>query len=425
VQGIKLGLDTIRAALIALGEPQARYPSLLVAGTNGKGSTVAMASGILCAMGQRVGSTVSPHLTEYRERFLIDGVPIAQSDLQALGERVARVLDADAASEAITFFEIGVALSLAWFAEQKVDSAVIEVGMGGEFDATRACVPLVAGLVSIDEDHLKHLGPTLADVARTKARVAPPGGVLVVGEAREDRLGPVFTEAQAVGCAVWLCGRDFSLTGADGDLTYRSATLVVPEIALGLAGAHQRGNAATAVAVVQAFCAARGEPGPTPDEVRRGLRTAFIAGRLEALALTPGGASVLLDGAHNPAGAVALGAELARGARPARRVWLYAAMGDKDRGPILDAVGPHVDEVWCTRGTSTPRFADPELLASEARDRGLPARCFSSPAAAVAEARRELTADDQLLVAGSLYLVGDVRPLILARIGQRTPAVSG
>lgn len=422
VQGIKLGLDNIRAVLSALGQPQRRYPSLLIGGTNGKGSTVAFASAILRAQGLSVGATVSPHLTEYRERFLLDGEPIAQDSLERLARRVAGRIDDDPSCAGVTFFELGVALALTWFADRSVDAAVVEVGMGGEFDATRASEPVTGAITSVDMDHVRHLGPTVLDIARTKARIAPRGGILVVGETREDRLGPVLEEAAAVHAAVWLRGREFSIElvgsyGSDtptGDLLrYRGPGRALDGLTLSLAGVHQRSNAATAVAAVDAFCDAAGRPRPSDDAVRVGLATARIPGRMERLPLGSRGAHALLDGAHNPAGADALAAELRARPRPRRRVWLYAAMGDKDRQPILDALLPHVDEVWCTKGTSTPRFAEPELLAEEIAQSGdTVVRLFPHPDEALAAAE-SLGPDDELLVAGSLYLVGDVRPRLV------------
>lgn len=372
-----------------------------------------MVSSILCTMGLRVGSTVSPHLTEYRERFLVQGEPISADDLTALGRRVAGRLDPDPASAEITFFELGVALALTWFAEQSVDAAVVEVGMGGEFDATRACDPVVAALVSVDMDHVRHLGPTLDDIARTKARVAQRGGTLVVGETRPDRIAPILEEATALGASVVCRGVDFHLRARGDGLRFEGLGLDVSGIRLGLRGAHQQGNAATATASVLAFCDAMGVARPSGDQIREGLGSACIAGRLERMQCPGSGAAVLLDGAHNAAGARALADTLAGWERPVRRVWLYAAMSDKDRAPILDALLPHVDEVWCTAGSSTPRFADPEILAREVTTAGGRACVLQSPAVGVQRAAAELTPDEELLVAGSLYLVGDARPLLL------------
>ncbi|MCO4773325.1 MAG: bifunctional folylpolyglutamate synthase/dihydrofolate synthase [Deltaproteobacteria bacterium] len=417
VQGIKLGLDNIRAALAALGDPQQSYPSLLVAGTNGKGSTVSMASAMLLAGGQRVGSTVSPHLTEYRERFLLDGVAVSQEALEEHGRWVATRLDPAPDCQDITFFELGVALALSLFAAEEVDCAVIEVGMGGEFDATRACGPHVLALTNVDMDHVRHLGPTLLDIARTKARAAPEGGVVVVGEKREDRLGPILEEVAAAGATLWLRGRDFSITEGAGGLRYVGPSLTLDGITLGLAGAHQVDNAAVALASVEAFCARAGIALPSDEALREGLLEARVPGRLERLPLGNSGAGVLLDGAHNPAGARALERELAATSRPRRRIWLYAAMNDKDRQPLVSALLPHVDEVWCTAGSSTPRFAEPSQLAQEIRDAGGRAQVVTAPPQGVERAMAALGPGDELLVAGSLYLVGDVRPRLVAEQG--------
>jgi len=367
----------------------------------------------LRAMGLRVGATVSPHLTEYRERFLIQGEKITEDALRSLGSRVAVRLDPHPSATEITFFELGVALALTWFAEESVDAAVVEVGMGGEFDATRACDPVVASLVSVDMDHVRHLGPTLDDIARTKARVVGTGGVLVVGETRPDRLAPILEEAAGRRASTLCRGSDFSMAVRGDGLCFEGLGMQVSGIHLGLRGAHQRGNAATATASVLTFCDAVGQARPDGDQIREGLKTAHIPGRMEHMRCPGGGAAVLLDGAHNAAGALALADALAAEERPSRRVWLYAAMNDKDRGPLLDALLPHVDEVWCTAGSTTPRFTDPAVLAEEVAAAGGDARVLGSPALGVQKAAAEMTADEQLLVAGSLYLVGDARPSLL------------
>ncbi len=374
-----------------------------------------MTGAILRAAGLTVGSTISPHLTEYRERFLVDGEPISQAALEAHAEVVAARIDPCPGCADITIFEIGVALALSWFAVKEVDCAVIEVGMGGEFDATRAADPRVLALTSVDMDHARHLGPTLLDIAGTKARATPRRGIAVVGETREDRLGPVRAAVDAAEATLWLRDRDFRMEPGPDGLTYTGPGRRVDDVVLALRGVHQRGNAAVAVATVDAFCDRAGLLRPTDDMVRRGLAEARIAGRLETFLM--GDVQVLLDGAHNPASARALAGELSRCPKPTRRIWLYAAMEDKDRGPLVDVLLPHVDEVWCTAGTSTPRFADPLQLVEEVVAAGGAARVVASPVDGLAEARALLATGDELLVAGSLYLVGDVRPRVVSPTG--------
>ncbi len=410
VQGIKLGLDNMHAALDALDRPQRRYPVLLVGGTNGKGSVVAMCEAMLRAQGLRVGATISPHLSSFRERFRVDGRSIEQAELVQVARSVAEVIDDDPDCTEITLFELGIVLALQWFALREVDCAVVEVGMGGEFDATRAAEPLVAALVSVDLDHERHLGPTVADIARTKARVAEAGMPVVVGERRSDRLDPILEELLRAHASPILAGRDFDLApGADG-LLFTGLERHIAGLHLGLRGAHQRGNAAVAVASAITFAQRAGLGPLTDDAVRRGLADAFVPGRLEEVALDTG-VPALLDGAHNGAGARALADALQLRA-PRRRVWLFASMEDKDRRPMYEALVPHVHEVWCCKGSSTPRFADPADLVQELEAWPVRATNVGTPEAGLRLAAAQLGPEDELLIAGSLYLIGDVRPLL-------------
>lgn len=406
--GIKLGLERIEAALKLAGAPQERFPSLLVGGTNGKGSVVTFTTGLLTAAGHRVGSTISPHLFAYRERFRIDGSPISEEELEATGERLRAAVHGQPGMEGLTFFELGSLIALSLFGEREVDAAVVEVGMGGEFDATRASAPRVSAIVSVDIDHARYLGDTIEQITRTKARIAPAGGELVTTEVRPDRLAIVQEEAEAVGCTLQIAGKDFEYSFRDGLFSYRGERLVLDDIRLGMRGAHQGQNAACALASVEALCRRAGLAAPDPWESGRALAASKLAGRLERT-LVPGGPAFLLDGAHNPAGAQALATDLAGRRRPRERVWLLASMQDKERAPIIEALAPHVDRVVCTRGLSSPRFEEPEVLARELEMAGLAASVSPTAAEAVADLSRRLAARDEVLVAGSLYLVGDVR----------------
>jgi dihydrofolate synthase / folylpolyglutamate synthase len=415
-RGVKLGLERIRAALELAGRPQDRFPSLLVGGTNGKGSTVAFATALLNASGHRVGSTVSPHLTAYRERFRIDGVPIEQEALEALAATIEPRVRDQAGMEELTFFELGALLALSCFAEREVGAAIVEVGMGGEFDATRASEPRVAALVSVDLDHQKYLGETVEEIARTKARIAPKGGVLVTTEVREDRLSIIREEAASADCRLVVAGEDFEWRFMDGALDYHGAHMRLDLASLGLQGEHQGQNAACALAAVEALCHVTGLSAPDPWQAGAALRETRLPGRMERVRV-PGGPAFLLDGAHNPAGAQALAAALADRRRPRERVWLVASMQDKERGPMLEALLPHVDRVVCTRGESSPRFEAPEALAEELTAAGARAEAMPTAREAAAALSRQLGSRDEVLVAGSLYLVGDVRAALGLAIG--------
>jgi dihydrofolate synthase/folylpolyglutamate synthase len=318
--------------------------------------------------------------------------------------------------EEITFFELGALLAFGLFAEREVHAAVVEVGMGGEFDATRACGPKVAAIVTADLDHQKYLGHTIEEIARTKARIAPPGGVLVTTEVRPDRLQIIEAEAAAVDCVVRVADRDFDWHMEDGTLDYRSDRMRLDAIPLGLAGDHQGQNAACALASVEALCEITGLTGPDPWEAGQGLRSARLPGRLERVRV-PGGPAFLFDGAHNPAGAAVLAANLEQRRRPRERVWLLASMQEKERGPMLDLLLPHVDRVVCTKGQSSPRFEEPEELVRELTGAGARAEAVATAKEAAAALSRRLGPRDEVLVTGSLYLVGDVRDALGLPVG--------
>lgn len=407
-QGVKLGLDRVRSALALLDDPQRSFPSILIGGTNGKGSTVTFASGLLRAAGWTVGATTSPHLIEYRERFRIDGKLPDVAELEAVAVAAHARLVGRPGMDQLTFFELGILLATSLFAREEVDAAVIEVGMGGELDATRAAESIVAGIVTIDLDHEKYLGTTIEAIARTKARIAPPGGVLVTTEVRPDRLAILEEEAAAAGSELRASGRDFEWAYRDSAIDYRGPLWALDAVPVGMAGEHQGINAACALAAVEAFCDRTGLRAPDPWQVATALREAKIPGRLERLRV-PGAPAFLCDGAHNPAGAEALAAALTQRRRPPRRVWLVASMQEKERGPMIESLLPHVDEVVCTRGQSSPRFEDPHGLVEEFTAHGAKARAVASAAEAVADLSRTLGMRDEVLVAGSLYLIGDVR----------------
>jgi len=413
--GIKLGLDNTRRALTALGEPQRAFPSILVAGTNGKGSTVAFATSLLVAAGHRVGSTISPHLTEYRERFRLDGVPVSAEMLHAHAAHVHSVLTRLPELDKLTFFELGASMALSLFAAQGVDVAVVEVGMGGEFDATRGCEPDVGVVVSVDEDHLAHLGPTVQDVARTKARIATPGGVLVLGEQREDRARVLRGEATAAGAELREPLRDLRVSGDDRSFSYAGRHLTVSDVRLGLGGVHQAQNAACALAAVEALHDRVGIPLPTSEQAALALAETRFAGRLEEVPPTDDRPGFLLDGAHNPAGAMELRRALTRRSRSGRRWWVLATKRDKRLPDLLDPLLPHVDGVIATRGLTSDKFVPPREVADRVSSHTHAPKIVltaEDAAHALELVDRHLGPHDEVLVAGSLYLVGDLRPLL-------------
>ncbi|HVY38938.1 MAG TPA: Mur ligase family protein, partial [Polyangia bacterium] len=259
--GVEMGLDRVRRALAGLGDPQRRYLTVQIAGTNGKGSTAAMAEAILRAAGLRTGLYTSPHLARFTERIRVGGREADGDRLAALDLRV------QACGERLTYFEIATVLGFLAFAEAGVDAAVLETGLGGRLDAVTCCEPVATAITSIGIDHTEYLGPTLADIAGEKAGILKPGVPCFVGRVPGEAAAVIRARAAAVGAPLrWL-----------------DADLPAPAAQLGLTGPHQADNAALAVALAQAVAARLGRPLEAPA-IAAGLGGVRWPGRLERLA---------------------------------------------------------------------------------------------------------------------------------------------
>ncbi len=393
--GMRPGLERIEAILDAIGRPEQAFTIAQVGGTNGKGSISAMLAAILQAAGRRVGLYTSPHLAHYRERIRVDGRPISESDfvdgVDALGTLITR-LD-------LTVFEAGTALALDHFCRERVDVAVLEVGLGGRLDATTVGRPRVVVLGPIDYDHQHELGDTLTLIAAEKAAIIRSG---VAFSARQDpEAAAVITRRAAeTGVPLSLEGRDLRVTPLGFTLEAQRLDLEGPDwqirdVACGLLGVYQPGNALLAAAAARALGADEGA-------IRAGLRGARWPGRFQIFRRDP---LVILDGAHNPAGARALAASL-RAYFPGRPVtFVIGVLADKDAGGILAALRPLAARVILT-ASANPRAAPPDALAAllPAGTRVATAR---SPQAALAMAIAE-DPHGIVCVAGSLSLIGDV-----------------
>ena len=392
--GVKLGLEGIRALLGLLDHPERNTPSLLVGGTNGKGSVSAMLDAIFTASGRRTGLYTSPHLVRPNERIRIAGEDVADAELHRILEMVRAACVRGMAEGKLgghpSFFEVMTAVALCAFRDARVDLAVLEVGLGGRLDATNATEPIVSAIVTVSLDHVDTLGGTLEAIAVEKAGIVRTGRPLVSGveqrevvtvlRARCDALRATFVDARV--------------------------TPLPSGVRPTLHGDHQRANARVAVATFEAFCRELGRESDSLA-IRRGLETARWPGRLQWV---PGTPSILLDGAHNVAGAEALAAHLALRGGP-KPVLLLAAMSDKNIAGILRPLVPHVASVVATK-PDVLRAAESGDVASAARELGLPARAEIAPARALKQARDLAGADGVVLVAGSLYLVGAVLALL-------------
>lgn len=404
--GIRLDLGPAERLLHAAGRPHERYRVIHVGGTNGKGSTAAMLASMLGVAGYSVGLYTSPHLIDFTERIRVDGRPIGRDQVVGLTEDLRAVLPADIEP---TFFEFTTAMAFLAFARAGVDVAVVEVGMGGRLDATNAVRPLVSVITNVEADHQRYLGDTLAAIAAEKAGIIKPGVPLVTAAARPESLAVLKARADDVGSRLVLVGRDARVEGVSpASFDYHGASLRLTGLSCPLLGRHQMTNAATAVAALEAA----GERGVRVDAhaVRDGLARVRWEGRLEVVKSRP---LILVDGAHNPAGAGALAeflrAERAR--RPgARLVVVFGILADKDLRGIIERVGPLADEVVLTE-PGYHRAASVEALRAAASSLTIPVRLVPDLARAVEETEGRLTADDWCVVTGSLYTVGEVKAI--------------
>ncbi|MFL5714581.1 MAG: bifunctional folylpolyglutamate synthase/dihydrofolate synthase [Chloroflexota bacterium] len=409
--GIRLGLGRTRALLRELDHPERTVRGALVAGTNGKGSVLAIADAALRAAGYRVATTPKPHLVTYRERIQVDGRPIAPDDFARLVGRVLPIADRVARRYGDpTEFELLTAVVFARFAEVRPDVALVEVGLGGRLDATHAWDGGVAVVTNVDLDHMAQLGDTIPKIAREKAAIIERGDVAVTG-ARGDALAVVRRRARRMGVPLTevepapLLGWDRD--GIDIDLPRLGRTRV------GLRGRHQAANAAIADATLDALEAAGIATVPA-EARRRGYAAAVWPGRLELI--RTGDRDVLLDGAHNPAGAAALAAsldDLLPYLMAGPMTLVTASMSDKDVAGVVAALASSAalagSTVVCT-SLDGPRALPAVDLAALWRATRIPAAVVveDDPIHAVAAAL-VTEPSGPILVAGSLYLVGAAR----------------
>ncbi|HEV8327205.1 MAG TPA: folylpolyglutamate synthase/dihydrofolate synthase family protein [Nitrospiraceae bacterium] len=402
--GIKLGLVTMTALMVRLGMPQTRYRTLHIAGTNGKGSTAAMAAAVLQAAGYRVGLYTSPHLVEFRERILVNGEMIAESRVAQLTEQLQALCQPDLSP---TFFEYTTAMAFQHFADSGVDVAVLEVGLGGRFDATNVVAPLACAVTTISLDHQEYLGTTRSSIAFEKAGILKPGVPVVLGRIEDDAWRTIEQAARERQAPVFRLNEDFRTEGEEPQqFSYRGLGMQYDGLTCALKGRHQLDNAACALALLGA-AAPRGIA-VTAEAVRAGLRAVNWPGRLEVIDRRP---TILLDGAHNPAAATALADSLTRSDRshPSRPVVLVLGMmRDKDHRGFVEPLRDLVDEVVLTQA-DLPRSATAQELRASLEGLLPHPHLVPSISEAMALARQLATPDGLVCVTGSLMLVGECK----------------
>jgi dihydrofolate synthase/folylpolyglutamate synthase len=424
---IKLGLESMSQFLDSVGNPHRGLRFVHVAGTNGKGSVSTTLRTILTRVGYKVGLYTSPHLSCVRERFRIDERFISEEAFA----RQASVIRAALGERQITYFEFATALALLWFAEEQVDVAILEVGMGGRLDATNVITPLVSIITNVSMDHEQYLGNTLAAVAFEKAGVIKPQVPVVAGVSADESLAVVAQVCEERKAPLFLLGRDFkAVRGAEGSWQYRG---IDHGHSLGglhcrLKGGYQIGNAALALAALETIATTLPVSG---EAIRQGLLSVSWPGRLEYFCLADGKVvecpvegvagqpalrRYLLDGAHNPAGVASLREALVGEFRYDRLILVWACMGDKDVAATLTAIAPLADRIIFTRPESERSATPEQLVAILAEEERSKAQGAPTVAEALALAAEMAQSNDLICVAGSLYLVGAARKILLGEV---------
>ena len=417
--------ERIAALVDILGSPQLTYPTIHVGGTNGKTTTSRMIDSLLFSHGLRTGRFTSPHLETYRERIAINGEPIDPKDLIFAYNDIAAYLDLidTKFSDPISFFEAVTALGFVAFAEHPVDVAVIEVGMGGEWDATNVVDADVSVLMPIGFDHMEYLGHTLHEIAATKAGIIKEDGFIVLAQQEPEAAKELIRKAAEVGADVVREGIEYSVASravaVGGQLiTITGLHDTYDDIFLPLHGKHQAANAASALVAVEAFF---GDQPLDIEAVRAGFAAVTSPGRCEVIRRDP---TIILDAAHNPHGAKALAETLTNEFNFDEIIAVVGVFGDKDATGILQELEQIVDHVIVTQSSSTRALSSGELekIASTVfgHDRVFEVSNLDTAIdRAVSDATRPLSEDTiGIIVTGSVVTVGEARSYLRKRFTQ-------
>ncbi|MFZ0860931.1 MAG: folylpolyglutamate synthase/dihydrofolate synthase family protein [Candidatus Sulfotelmatobacter sp.] len=442
----KFDLAHMRVLLRAMNHPERAFPAVLIAGTNGKGSTAATLASILRASGLKTGLYTSPHLIRINERIRVNGEEIGDDDFARLHGEVDRVAERLIEQGELpwhpSFFEMMTAIAFAYFARERVEIAVLEVGMGGRLDATNVVEPLVSVITDISLDHQKFLGNTVGEIAREKVGIIRPGGMVVTLPQQpeaNDVIGNTILDLRARGVSAvqyvppvshGSAGYLASSAGkkpliaqpaenAKNDIPnsfYRYPLQVMGKqilVETSLVGRHQLRNVALAVAAAEEL-GKLGLAGITPDSIERGIRETRWPGRFQVLSARSGWPEIVLDVAHNPAGAWALRSALSERYDNRPLVFVFAAMRDKAISEMTEILFPLADRVIATR-PENPRSASPEEIQQAGSRTGAEIEAVAEMGAALERARRASGPNMVMVVTGSIYLVGEVMRLLEIR----------
>lgn len=415
--GIRADLERMRALVSLLDSPQLTYPTIHIAGTNGKTTTARSVGAILGAHGLTTGVYTSPHLQSIRERYLLTGVTdegftgdiITPDTFGAINDYLLPFVEIveKERREALTYFEMTTAVAFEWMAQGSVGAGVFECGMGGLWDATNVIDPRVAVITPIAIDHTGYLGDTIERIASEKAGIIVNPSPVVTSD-QEPAAGRIVEEAaDATGAAVLKAGEDFDLSSdtpaVGGRLVGVSGTKgTYEDLFLPLFGSHQAHNLTLAVAACEVFLDRRLDD----EALRAGLAAVTSPGRLEVVDRDP---LVVLDGAHNPHAATALGPALEEAFGAGKRTFVISIFEDKDVEGFLDALLPYADRVIFTRHSSPRKVADPAQLAAYASRKGVDAEAIGSLPEAISTAISASLDDETVVVTGSIWAVGEAR----------------
>jgi dihydrofolate synthase / folylpolyglutamate synthase len=416
----KFDLEHMRVLIRALGHPETKFPSVLIAGTNGKGSTAATLASVLLASGLKTGLYTSPHLIRINERIRISGEQISDDDFARLHGAVDKVAEQLVDHQQLpwhpSFFEMMTAIAFSYFARERVDVAVLEVGMGGRLDATNVVEPLVSVITDIALDHQKYLGDSVGEIAREKVGIIRQAGIVVTlpqQPAANDVIGNTILELDATGVSavqyvppVSPASASYAVPTAKGQSRYPLEVMgkqIVVETSL--VGRHQLRNVALAIAAAEQLVK-KGLGGITAESIERGIRETTWPGRFQVVEPTQGWPEIVLDVAHNPAGAWALRSALSERYSDRPLIFVFGAMRDKAISEMAEILFPTAERVIVTR-PGNPRSASPEEIQHAASRTGAEIQLVADVAPALQCARKLARQDTVIVVTGSIYLVGE------------------
>jgi dihydrofolate synthase / folylpolyglutamate synthase len=430
----KFDLEHMRVLLQAMDHPERRFPSVLIAGTNGKGSTAATLASILQASGLKAALYTSPHLVRINERIRVNGEEVSDEDFASLQGEIDRIAERLVERTELpwhpSFFEMMTAIAFEHFARERVDLAVLEVGMGGRLDATNVVEPRVSVIADISLDHQKFLGNTVAEIAREKVGIIRPGGVVVTLPQQpeaNDVIGNTILElgARAVNAVAYVppvspgSGEYLVRSSEQGNpkYVYRYPLQVMGEeilVETPLVGRHQLRNVALAIAVAVEL-RQQGFSGITAKSIEAGITETRWPGRFQVIAARPGWPEMVIDVAHNPAGAWALRSCLSEQYEDRPLIFIFGAMRDKAISEMTEILFPLAERVIATR-PDNPRAASAEEIQQAAARTGVEVESVADARSAVERARVLASAGTVIVITGSIYLVGEVMHSVGAEV---------